>query len=623
MPNRGIEQTRVHYLLDLLIVTGIDGGFQPHYDFELMDYAIDFLVQHQLSPGFELMGSPPGFPILPLSFWQEYDGNGKIPSNRTLTMFSTLVFDLVSHFVDRYGPEEVAKWRFESWNEPDQGWGWPKRPANITYVTAWLWYYDACAAGIQAVEQKYNVQLKFGGPGLGATIDRSLYTQVLANHVVNEFNVWTGNKVKLDFISMHPKGDNTSYMIVEQEFDIFNWFAANFPTLLSVPFGDDEADPLVGWALPVDFRGDWRYGSIIPKVLNQHFIAVIDNSTGPTMQVEVLSNDNGFMNYDGFVGFNERTLTARFYTNDTNSFAFVRKSGLVVQGLLSRLGNQRCTRVTGINENVLSDQVGFVPSYRSLDSDNSSALKSVSALIYNNNDILNSTGPNDVATVSISISNTIFAPNDSLFYTVFQFNNDVWNPNLVWVNGGSPAIPTAAQIMGLWNETYGFPVLVPLTPISLGASNSVSIPAFFVPLPGVALVHVVAKPAAVLVKTPQNVIAYLKAPSVSLLTSAGLSEVLVRWDCDGNRNDSTQASTPSYSTATYQVQFSTSGSSGPWQNAYAGSKVDFSCTFNHALSTSLVSSNLVYRVAAVDFWNQASTYSVPVGTSAWPVRSNN
>lgn len=65
LPNRGIGQVRVHFMLDLLVVT----AFTPPssslnasltYDWTLLDAAVDGLVANRLSPGFELMGSPPG-----------------------------------------------------------------------------------------------------------------------------------------------------------------------------------------------------------------------------------------------------------------------------------------------------------------------------------------------------------------------------------------------------------------------------------------------------------------------------------------------------------------------------------------------------------------------------------
>ena len=99
VPNRGVTQVRIHYLLDLLVVLGVvpdpstPSGYALDYDFAALDHALDFLIANDLSPGFEIMGSPAGFPTIPMSFWMPYSGNGKIAPAQTLAMFRQLVGD--------------------------------------------------------------------------------------------------------------------------------------------------------------------------------------------------------------------------------------------------------------------------------------------------------------------------------------------------------------------------------------------------------------------------------------------------------------------------------------------------------------------------------------------------
>ncbi len=118
---------RIHYLFDLIGVLGVSpspttpSGYRLDYDFSALDHAVDFLVANSLSPGFELMGSPRGFPPVPLSFYTQYSGNGKIPPNQTLVMWRQLIGDTLIHEIGRYGAAEVASWHLESWNEPDVG----------------------------------------------------------------------------------------------------------------------------------------------------------------------------------------------------------------------------------------------------------------------------------------------------------------------------------------------------------------------------------------------------------------------------------------------------------------------------------------------------------------------
>ena len=59
VPNKGIKQVRIHWLLDL--VTMEQGTDQLVYNFTYLDKAIRLLVGNDLKPGFELMGNPSNF----------------------------------------------------------------------------------------------------------------------------------------------------------------------------------------------------------------------------------------------------------------------------------------------------------------------------------------------------------------------------------------------------------------------------------------------------------------------------------------------------------------------------------------------------------------------------------
>jgi L-iduronidase len=121
VPRRGITQVRIHYLLDLIEVLGwlpsstTPSGWALSYNWGALDHALDFLHSSRLSPGFELMGSPMGFPTLPISFWQPYSGNGKVAPDQTLQLWRQLTADLLVRCVQRYGKAEVEAWHLESW----------------------------------------------------------------------------------------------------------------------------------------------------------------------------------------------------------------------------------------------------------------------------------------------------------------------------------------------------------------------------------------------------------------------------------------------------------------------------------------------------------------------------
>lgn len=120
-PVRGVEQIRVHYLMDLIVTTSWNAdpsspsGWRIAYVWDLLDAALDWLVANELTPGFELMGSPVGFPQLPVSFWEDSSGNGKFTPNETATLWRQVVADTLMHYAARYGAAEAQAVRWETW----------------------------------------------------------------------------------------------------------------------------------------------------------------------------------------------------------------------------------------------------------------------------------------------------------------------------------------------------------------------------------------------------------------------------------------------------------------------------------------------------------------------------
>ena len=253
MPHRGIGQVRVHYLLDLVIITGYTGSDPKNLslllDFALLDFALDTMVANQLSPGMELMGSPLGFPEVPDGFYMTSHWNMALTAEETLGLWRQLVRATLIRCIGRYGAAEVAAWNLESWNEADIGWGWPN-PHTAASLTGWEHYWDASVAGVEDAEAATGVKLRFGGPAIaGGSVSNFLLDFALA-HAVNGTNIYTGKPGRLDFISQHVKGGNTTYKITVGELATNDYIKSKYPAIAArrVPLYNDESDPLVGWA---------------------------------------------------------------------------------------------------------------------------------------------------------------------------------------------------------------------------------------------------------------------------------------------------------------------------------------------------------------------------------------
>ncbi|KAL8591064.1 hypothetical protein ACOMHN_037297 [Nucella lapillus] len=303
VPHRGIQQVRIHWLLDLVKVQRFSSGWLV-YNFTFLDGMVELLHTNSLHPGFELMGNPSGL-------FTDMENKTQIYWWRDLTR------QVAQRYINRYGLKYVKQWNFETWNEPDchdfDG-------LKMT-VQGFLNYYDACSEGLKAA----SPLLVLGGPGDGCdqTLRRlsgvgrgSAYREALFHHVVNGTNYFTGKRgVRLDYISLHRKGAGEASTILDEELKSMSDIRRRFPQLSNTPFYNDEADPLVGWSKPERWRATAAYAAMAVKVICQHQNILLAPNY-PAINYTLLSNDNGFLSFHPH-HFTQRTLLARFQMNQT------------------------------------------------------------------------------------------------------------------------------------------------------------------------------------------------------------------------------------------------------------------------------------------------------------------
>ena len=612
VPNRGVGQIRTHYLFDLVMVTGFanttgtPSGTELSYEWGRLDHALDLFASVGVAPGFEMMGSPSGIPALPASFWNTYNGNGKIYPGHTLMLWRQLVADTCVRLISRYGAAAVETWLFESWNEPDSGWGWPAPPSgqDDPALLAYVLYWDATAAGIEDAEAATGAHLKYGGTASGKAAGDKFYFPAMLDHVAHGVNSFTGAPVRWDFISAHVKGQSTSYVTVLGEWAVSalirskpDWAKA----VSGLSLSNDEGDPMVGWEQPVAWRGDARYAAIMPKMVNQHLLAIGDNTT-VNNPLGVLSFDGLFMNGvdDSYTGFNMRTMTARFGASLNNApFALVRKNGLAGFTLLSFLGDKRCA-YTGSStaDDVLSANAGVLATMRSGEA---------AILVYNSADCNNDTSPSLILDVNVTGINLPVSPADGSVVAVAYAVNDLSaasSPVVAWEAMGSPVLPTAAQLETLRSSAASMTAAIgePL-PIAVGANGLVRFPTSTVPLPGLMLWHVASRAdAPATPDTPTGVTAWIKPVNESFAV-VGTQEVFVRWNCTA----------VSRVVSRYTIEYSTGTPSWTVVNA-PPFPADVMCSFTHIAPIG----DCLYRVTATDYWKRSSAASDAAQAIPWP-----
>ena len=179
----GFEYMRFHGLLNeemQLVKVGTDGKLT--YDWTSVDKVYDFLRELGIRPIVEL-----GFMPEPLAsgkqtiFWWR----GNVTEPKSYGEWADFVEHLVQHLTQRYGADEVRKWYFEVWNEPNLDGFWPAGQA------AYFKLYASTARAIKKVDPAYRV----GGP---ATAGYGWIKETL--------DYCAQNGVPIDFIATHAYG---------------------------------------------------------------------------------------------------------------------------------------------------------------------------------------------------------------------------------------------------------------------------------------------------------------------------------------------------------------------------------------------------------------------------------
>ena len=178
----GFQYIRFHDVFHdtLGTVRRVDGKIV--YDWTKLDQLYDSLLAKGIRPFVELGFTPNELKTSDqtLFYWK---GNTSHPKPE---MWSDLVGAFIRHLHDRYGAEEVRRWFFEVWNEPNLKDFWENADQ-----TAYFDLYANSARTIKAIDP----HLRVGGP---ATAGADWVPELLAFARAND--------VPIDFVSTHTYG---------------------------------------------------------------------------------------------------------------------------------------------------------------------------------------------------------------------------------------------------------------------------------------------------------------------------------------------------------------------------------------------------------------------------------
>jgi len=173
----GFQYIRFHGLLtDEMGVYSEDRKRNPQYNFMYIDALYDYLLSIGIKPFVELGFMPSALASGDRTiFWWR----GNVTPPKDYDKWKDLIKNLVMHFTERYGADEVKTWYFEVWNEPN--------------LTPWFWtstqeeyfkLYKYTAEAIKSVNPEYRV----GGPATaGAAWESELIDFCVKNNVPLDF----------------------------------------------------------------------------------------------------------------------------------------------------------------------------------------------------------------------------------------------------------------------------------------------------------------------------------------------------------------------------------------------------------------------------------------------------
>nr|WKN36087.1 beta-xylosidase [Tunicatimonas sp. TK19036] len=178
----------------------------PIYDWTITDSIFDTYIERGMKPLAQIGFMPKALSTHPEPYrhhWKpgaDYDDiyTGWAYPPKDYEKWAELVYQWVTHCVDRYGKEEVESWYWELWNEPNIGY-W--RGTTEEYIKLYDYTADAVKRALPTA--------KMGGPettGPGWDEAADFLTTFL-DHILEGKNHVTGETgAPLDFITFHAKG---------------------------------------------------------------------------------------------------------------------------------------------------------------------------------------------------------------------------------------------------------------------------------------------------------------------------------------------------------------------------------------------------------------------------------
>jgi xylan 1,4-beta-xylosidase len=290
--------------------TGIyreDANGKPIYDWTIADRIFATYLERGVRPYVEIGFMPKDLSTHPEPYQHEWAPNVKNANLFTgwaypptdYAKWEELVYEWTKHCVEKFGREEVERWYWEVWNEPNIGY-WQGKPAEFRRL------HDYAIAGVR----RALPTAKVGGPDVAG--DGGKFTRDFFEHCLHEKNEATGQLgTPLDFVSFHAKGkpefvgSHVRMGIADELRTIDGGFkiVASFPELKNTPVVIGECDPDTCAACQGPQLG-YRNGPLYASYTAASFARILDLADRRAVNLEgILTWAFEFENQPYFAGF--------------------------------------------------------------------------------------------------------------------------------------------------------------------------------------------------------------------------------------------------------------------------------------------------------------------------------
>ncbi|GAB3418606.1 cellulase family glycosylhydrolase [Niabella aquatica] len=180
----GFKYIRFHGLLhdDMDVYKEDKKTGEAIYNWQYVDKLFDFLLSIKMRPFVEFGFMPKDLASGSKTiFWWK----GNVTKPKSYDKWNALIKNIVKHWQQRYGHEEIKNWYFEVWNEPDLKGFFDGTQEDYFEL------YANTARSVKSVSKEYRV----GGPATSAT-----------KWIADFLNYCASDMLPLDFISTHDYG---------------------------------------------------------------------------------------------------------------------------------------------------------------------------------------------------------------------------------------------------------------------------------------------------------------------------------------------------------------------------------------------------------------------------------